>query len=1407
MDIRKTADIGDGSNTPTHIPEKGIKDFTIGMDDGPDEPGQENRNLDGGDSDGDDGDDDYRVARAGWRVLFSFTRRKHIASLATALILSVLAGIVIPASTIFLGKVFNAFTDFGGGSSSRRELLHKVSINCAALVVLGGVSWALNGGYFMCWLVFGELQAKSVRDKLFDGLMEKDMEWYDMRRNGVGALIPRLQSQIRELQMATSQPLGFLVQYTVTAVAALGVAFYYSWNLTLVTLATVPVAALLLSFISAQMQFSIEAQEEELSKASKFANSAIGAVETVKCYNGQDHEIWQFAVVIKKAARCYLSQARANALQIGCLRLITLSMFVQGFWYGSTLVEPGGKKPGQVLTTFWAALMATQSIEKILPQMIVLEKGRAAGATLKAIVARVEKGRKIRKMAGNRVQDSCQGDIDMRDVSFSYPSRPEELALCRASFFFPAGETTFVVGKSGSGKSTIGNLIMRYYSNWSGNISIDGNPIQTLDLAWVRENVTLVQQQSVLFNETLWRNVTFGCRDPAHVSKADVRRACRLALLQQTVNDLPDGLETLVGAGGSSMSGGQKQRVAIARARLRDTSILILDESTSALDYISRSLVMDAIRDWRRGKTTIIITHDISQVFEDDYVYVLDEGRVAQEGYRGALEKLPRGPFASRSPVGDPTTSKWDMGTIGEGKAVHLRPKLAIDTRAEFRMSADSLDFQIPQRAQYIPTVFEPSRLEGQRRRTEFTLASPVVMENPKTPMIETPVMQALLLETPPHSPSTDVELMELTGRRAMSSPRNSGRLTPQRSMSTTQTPSSSQPLNPGAVVANAKNLAKETQTRVARISSLTMILSTVWPTLDWRNRIVLVLGFFFALLHAAATPAFSYLFAQLLATFFAPGDREKLAIKWSLSVLGVAVGDGIASYFMHYLLECCGQSWVDSLRIEAFKRVLSQPRVWFDKDKNSISVISQCLDRNAEEMRNLLGRFAGFVFVAAVMTVVAIVWSFAVCWKLTIVGLASAPAMHAITRAFQWVSGRWEGRSNDQAEAAASVFTETFTSIRVVRALTLEGYFRAKYAETTKAALKVGMRRATYSGVFFGLADSGILFITAVVFYYGAILASTHQFSTPDILTVFTMLIFSIANASSIITFIPQINSSRDTATRLLRLSQLPLQSHELAGMTHLATPLPIRMTNLSFSYPSRPSHAVLRGLTLTIPPNSSTAIVGRSGSGKSTLASLILALYPPTSSPRSLTFASHPCHSVNTSSLRAHIGMVPQTPVLFPTTLAENIAYGAPEATPLSPGAIEQAARRAGIHEFISSLPLGYATPVGDGGASLSGGQAQRVAIARALARSPQLLVFDEATSSLDAESAETVRATIRGLLREGGVAVVLVTHEAETMRLAQRICVLEDGRVVQEGGWAELLGRRGAFRAMMRGGLWEG
>ncbi|GAB1217803.1 hypothetical protein ATERTT37_007044 [Aspergillus terreus] len=842
------------------------------------------------------------------------------------------------------------------------------------------------------------------------------------------------------------------------------------------------------------MKPSVEAQQDELSKASKVVNSTTSAIDAVKCLNGQAIEAQNFASKTERAASQYLRHARLNAFQISVVRLMMFGMFVQGFWYGSALARSRQLSSGEVLRTFWACLSAAQSIELVLPQVILLEKGKLAASSLSNILTLDPENKATGEMKGVAYPRYCEGDIEVSNLSFAYASQPDKLRLDNVNFFFPAGETTFVIGRSGSGKSTLGQLLARFYLPTSGQILIDGNPIQTLNINWIRNNITVVEQRSVLFNESILVNIAFGRRDYKQIRNEDVNDCVELAMLHSIIDNMPNGINTCVGHGGNFLSGGQRQRVAIARARLRDTPILILDEPTSALDSANRVKVMKAIREWRKGKTTIIITHDMSQILEHDFVYIMEQGSVFHAGYWHEVKTRPgTEKYFSHEKH---TTSKSASGG-GHSKLDVAEKDGWISSDASSTSSTESLD-------------------DG-----------------------------AVGKETLSNAPSTQAD--------------------------------------------------------------------------NYRANHV-----------------------RLLQTFY---DTHSNAMKWALVVLAVSIGDGIVSYFMHYYLELVGQAWVDFLRKQAFRRVLDQPKKWFEEEENAPSQITACLGQDAEEMRNIVGRFGGFVLLAVAISVLALMWSLAVCWKLTLIALACGPVIYAITRGFEGTTGLWERRCNEAGAVAGEIFIETFAEIRTVRTLTLEPFFHKKYLKAAAACTAAGLRKALYTGFLFGLVESMVMFISV----------SSEEYKVQDITTVFSMLLFSIGYASIVLSWNER--------------------------------------SPLSSSY-----------------------------------------------------------------NVRA-------------------------------------AAQSAGIDEFISSLPQGYRTVIGDGGVGLSGGQAQRVVIARALVRRPQILILDEATSALDPASADVIRGTVQRLVASQlGLTVIIITHAREMMQIADNVVVLEQGCVKETGSYSLLCKQTG-------------
>lgn len=1381
---------------------------------------------------------------APWRALFFFTTKANLPCLILGITCSVIAGLAAPFTAFLTGKVFNGFTEYAAGQWSK-EKLHNEEIKYIIFLVCVAVAKSMIHSLdFTLWMSFGELQAKSARDRLFYGLLEKNTEWYDMRKNGIGALLPRLQAQIRDLQLATAQPLGSTFALTSEAILQLAQALYYSWDLTLVTLSTAPIIMIAMTYLGNGMQSSINKQQDMLSEGQKHSTSAFTAIETVKCFNGQEMELKKYTGVINVAADWYYRVINCAALQMALVVLLSVSMFVQGFYYGGVLMSKGSKTSGDIVTTFLSAVGALQALQNILPQMIVLEKGRTAGSTLRRIMAEVSKGSRVQFIRKLLQPATCKGHIEVRNLSFAYPARPDKLALDDVTMSIPRGELTFLIGKSGSGKSTLGQLLVGFYSCPS-SIFVDGLSLETLDVTWLRSNITLVEQQSLLFNDTIFRNIAFGRRDHKGVTKAEVNDAAEFALLQMMIADMPNGLDTMVGYKGGKMSGGQRQRMALARARLRNTPVLLLDESTSALDTISRSLVMDAIRRWRHGKTTIIITHDVSQIRPSDYLFVLEHGKIADEGRRGDLETVGDSPFEQFLPKGHQVTRPENCFTdpeyIHESIIRHDQSSVSTEILSLPRQAHyDPLDTQLQlgenKWPSFIPKLInEHNPVQGFRGYGRLGVGNVGIspraryvlnldLTSPRSPTTNnrfSPLWGRVDSSTASPSVGNDIvddngdarlleQWVDRTGQLAMEKRRGAFGIARKRAVLTNPAPASS-----------TFNTSIKAQIRPLELQDgsyklpYTKILATVWPHLDVSGRFMLLLGFWGATVHATGTPAFSYILSKLIATYSIPGGDKHKALVYSMAILAVATVDAVHTYIFRFFLEYIAQRWVDSVRSEALKRILDQPRAFFDDEQYSVSRLTDNLDRNAEEMRNIMGRFVPLIFIAAIMTAITLLWALATQWKLTLIALCAAPCIFLVTKAFSKVSGKWETLSNDASETTSSVVTETFTNIKTVRALMLESHFSDKYVAATNHALVVGFKRSLYSGFFYGLSSSAGALATAMVFYVGIRLTTTPA-SVNAVVQVFIMLMFAIQAVGDILEYIPQIGNAQDTASRLLHLANLPRDSHEHWGDTRVGTVGNIVFDDLRFSYPTRPEQTILHDVNLTIRPGTCVAIVGGSGSGKSTIANLLLRIYstprgPPlgTGCSDDLTIAGRDLKEIQTTSLRNLIVPVSQNPTLFAATAAENISYGLDVDSPYNnPTAIAAAAQQAGIHEFIQSLPSGYDTPIGDGGLGLSGGQAQRIAIARALVRHPSVLVLDEATSALDVEAASLIRATLKRLVDDPArvMTVIIITHSRDMMEIAEEVFVLDHGSVVEKGGLEELLDRNGALANLLNGGRYD-
>ncbi|KAI3683820.1 hypothetical protein L1987_84335 [Smallanthus sonchifolius] len=1220
----------------------------------------------------------------GFKELFRFADRLDHVLMGIGTIGAFVHGCSLPIFLRFFADLVNSF---GSNSNNIDKMSQEVLRYAFYFLIVGAAIWASSWAEISCWMWTGERQSTKMRIKYLEAALSQDIQFFDTEVRTSDVVIA-INTDAVIVQDAISEKLGNFIHYLATFVSGFVVGFTAVWQLALVTLAVVPLIAIIGAIHMTTLAKLSSKSQKALSDAGNIVEQTIAQIRTVLAYVGESKALQAYSAALKISQKLGYKSGFAKGLGLGATYFTVFCCYALLLWYGGYLVRHGYTNGGLAISTMFSVMIGGLALGQSAPSMSAFAKARVAAAKIFKIID--HKPNVERNCESGLELESVSGQLELKNVDFSYPSRPDVKILNSFTLSVPAGKTIALIGSSGSGKSTVVSLIERFYDPTSGQVMLDGHDIKGLNLKWLRQQIGLVSQEPALFATTIKENILLGRPD---ASIGEIEEAARVSNAHSFIIKLPDSYDTQVGERGLQLSGGQKQRIAIARAMLKNPSILLLDEATSALDSESEKLVQEALDRFMIGRTTLVIAHRLSTIRKADLVAVLQQGGVLEIGTHDELiAKGQNGVYAKL----------LKMQEVAHETAMNNARKSSAR-----------------------PSSARPS------------VSSPIITRNSSY------------------------------GRSPFS-----------RRLSDFSTSEYSLSLEGGYPTHRIDKLPFKQHAssfwRLAKMNS---------P--EWTYALVGSVG---SVICGSLSAFFAYVLSAVLSVYYNQDHQYMIKEigKYCYLLIGVSSAALIFNTLQHFFWDVVGENLTKRVREKMLEAVLKNEMAWFDQEENESSRVAGRLSLDANNVRSAIGDRISVIMQNSALMLVACTAGFVLQWRLALVLIAVFPVVVAATVLQKMFMEGFSGDLEGAHAKATQLAGEAVANMRTVAAFNSE----SKIVNLFRTSLDAPVRRCFWKGQIagsgFGIAQFFLYGSYALGLWYASWLVKHGISDFSKTIRVFMVLMVSANGAAETLTLAPDFikggRAMRSVFDLLDRKTEIESDGPD-------STPVPdrlrgeVELKHVDFAYPSRPDTLVFSGLCLRARAGKTLALVGASGCGKSSVISLIQRFYEPTSGR--VTIDGKDIRKYNLKSLRRHIATVPQEPCLFATTIYDNIAYGHESATKAE---IIEAATLANAHKFISSLPDGYNTFVGERGVQLSGGQKQRVAIARAFLRKAEIMLLDEATSALDVESEKCIQEALERVC--SGKTTIVVAHRLSTIQNAHSIAVIDDGKVVEQGSHSHLL-----------------
>ncbi|WP_406210989.1 ABC transporter ATP-binding protein/permease [Kitasatospora sp. NBC_01560] len=1196
-----------------------------------------------------------------------------------------------------------------------------------------------------------------LRSDLFRSLGRLDGHRQD--RLDTGQVVGRATSDLQLINGLLSM-LPMMTGYLLMFVMSLAVMLWLSPPLTLVALVMGP-ALWWVSVLSRKRLFpSTWAAQQEAAAVAGVVDGAIGGVRVVKGFGQEAQELDKLEVASRRLFAARLRSIRLNSRYNPAMQAIPALAQVAVLAFGGWLAVDGQVSLGTFVafSTYVAQMtgpvrmltmvitvgqQARAGVERVLQLIderpLVQERPDAVALDLTAShltashlnesttgVGPDRAGREGPANAGGSVSDRMVGPrpaavaLEFDQVEFRYDPEHPAPVLHGLSLKLAPGETLALVGASGSGKSTVAQLVPRFYDPAAGAVRLYGHDLRDLTLDSVRAAVGIVPEESFLFSETVRTNIAYGRPD---ATDEQIVAAARAAQADEFVRELPDGYETKVGEQGLTLSGGQRQRIALARAILTDPGILLLDDATSAVDPQVEAEIHDALRSVMSGRTTLLIAHRRSTLQLADRIAVLDHGRLLDIGTHEELDgRCPQ----YRVLISDPEAGKAHPADAAADAA--LTPATPEATSPE----STSPESAASESAAFQPAAASPQPLP--------TLPTPALAKAART------ADPALLEKVAALPPAADAPAVSRAAAEA------------------------------GDPDFTLRRLLRPFRGPLALALLLVAVDAGAGLVLPILIRHGIDDGVSKALMSGVAVAA--------------------------LTALVVVVLDWLVQGAENRVSGRTGERVLYTLRLKIFAHL---NRLGLDYYERELS------GRIMTRMTTDLDSLTSFLQTGVVTAVVSVLTFFGIFAALLIIdaGLALVvfavlPLLVVATLVFRKKSKAQYEISRDLISTVNADLQENVAGMRIVQAFRRLDANTDRFVARGMAYREARVRAQFYISLYFPFVQFLSSVAAALVLIVGASRVDSGTLTVGALVAYLLYIDLFFAPVNQLSQVFDGYQQAAVGLGRIRELLRTPTATAEAAD------PVPVRgglrgeidFEGVGFAYNGGADGApdVLTGVDLHIPAGQTVALVGETGAGKSTLVKLVARFYDATSGTVRVDGVDLTRYDL--AQYRHRLGVVPQEAYLFAGTVREAIAYGRPSA---SADEVEAAARSVGAHDMIVRLSGGYDHEVAGRGRNLSAGQRQLIALARAELVDPDILLLDEATAALDLATEAAVNHAADRV--SGGRTTLVIAHRLTTAERADRVIVLDHGKVVEDGTHTELLARGGVYARLWQAFIADG